>query len=96
MGRRGYPPEFRRKVIDLIDAGRKVADIARDLGISEQTIYTWRRQHRIDQSRASGRAEPSSTAFGNYRCWARSNRHNPSSFVPTATSPGPGARAIRR
>jgi len=24
MGRRGYPPEFRRKVLDLIEAGRKV------------------------------------------------------------------------
>lgn len=44
MGRRGYPPEFRRKVLDLIEAGRKVADVARDLGISDQSIYTWRRQ----------------------------------------------------
>ena len=39
MGRRGYSPEFRRRVLDLIDAGRKVADVARDLGISTQTIY---------------------------------------------------------
>ncbi|MCA1840929.1 MAG: transposase, partial [Actinobacteria bacterium] len=49
MGRRGHPPEFRRKVIDLLEAGRKVADIARDLEISEQTIYTWRHQHQIDR-----------------------------------------------
>ena len=49
MRRRGYSAEFRRKVIDLVEAGRKVGDIARDLGISEQTIYNWRRQHRIDQ-----------------------------------------------
>jgi transposase-like protein len=49
MGRRGYPPEFRRKVLDLIDAGRNVTDIARDLGISSQTIYNCRRQHRIDR-----------------------------------------------
>jgi len=35
MGRCGHP---RRKVLDLIDAGRKVVDIARDLGISDQTI----------------------------------------------------------
>jgi transposase-like protein len=40
MGRRGYPPEFRRKVLDLVEAGRKVADVARDLGISDQTIGT--------------------------------------------------------
>ncbi len=54
MGRRGYPPEFRRRVLDLIDAGRKVADVARDLGISSQTIYNWRRQHRIDQGLEPG------------------------------------------
>lgn len=54
MGRRGYPPEFRRKVLDLIEAGRKVADVAHDLGISDQTIYTWRRQDRIDRGVESG------------------------------------------
>jgi transposase len=40
VGRRGYPPEFRRKVLDLVDAGRPVADVARDLGISAESIYT--------------------------------------------------------
>lgn len=54
MGRRGYPPEFRRKVLDLVEAGRAVADVARDLGISDQTIYTWRRQDRIDRGLESG------------------------------------------
>jgi transposase-like protein len=54
MGRRGYPPEFRRKVLDLIEAGRKVADVARDLGISDQSIYTWRRQDRIDRGLEPG------------------------------------------
>jgi transposase-like protein len=48
MGRHGYPPEFRRNVLDLIEAGRKVAEVARDLVIGEQSIYTWRRQDRID------------------------------------------------
>jgi hypothetical protein len=38
MGRRGYSAEFRRRVVDLVAAGRKVRDVARDLGISEQ-IY---------------------------------------------------------
>ena len=30
MGRRGYPAEFRRRVLDLIDTGRLVADVAVD------------------------------------------------------------------
>ena len=54
MGRRGYPPEFRRKVLDLLDAGRSVADVARDLEISAESIYTWRRQDRIDRGLVAG------------------------------------------
>jgi transposase len=48
VGRRGYPAEFRRKVLDLVESGRAVAEAATVLGISEQTIYLWRRQERID------------------------------------------------
>ena len=54
MGRRGYPAEFKRKVLDLIEAGRPVAAVANDLGISDQSIYTWRRQDRIDRGLVPG------------------------------------------
>jgi transposase-like protein len=54
MGKRGYPPEFRRRVLDLVEAGRKVAEVAEDLGISVQTIYNWRRQDRIDRGLETG------------------------------------------
>jgi transposase len=54
MGRRGYSAEFRRRVLDLVAAGRKVTDVARDLGISDQIIYVWRRQDEIDRGRAPG------------------------------------------
>ena len=45
---RSCPAEFRRKVLNLVEAGRPIRQIAHDLGISEQTIYVWRRQHLID------------------------------------------------
>ena len=54
MGKGGYPPEFRRRVLDLVEAGRKVAEIAQDLGISDQTIYNWRRQDRVDRGLETG------------------------------------------
>jgi len=54
MARRGYPPEFRRRVVDLVEGGRKVVEIAAELGIDEQTIYTWRRQARIDAGSEAG------------------------------------------
>jgi transposase len=54
MGRPGYPAEFRRRVLDLLAAGRRVASVAHDLGISDQTIYNWRRQDRIDRGVQAG------------------------------------------
>nr|WP_281388690.1 transposase [Nocardiopsis algeriensis] len=47
VGHRGYPAEFRRKVLDSVEAGRSVADMAHDLDISTETVYAWRRQDRI-------------------------------------------------
>ena len=58
MGRRGYPPEFRRKVLDLVEAGRPIAEVAQALGISAQSIYTWRRQDRIDRGLLPGLSSP--------------------------------------
>lgn len=51
---RRYPPEFRRKVLDLIASGRSVADVASDLGVSDQTIYNWRNQDMIDRGVRQG------------------------------------------
>jgi len=54
MARRGYPAEFRRRVIDLVEGGRKVAEVSKELGVSQQTIYVWRRQARIDAGLEAG------------------------------------------
>jgi transposase len=51
---RRYPAEFRRKVLDLVDAGRPVAQVAHDLDISAQCIYTWRKQQLIDRGQLPG------------------------------------------
>jgi transposase-like protein len=45
---------FRRKVLDLVEAGRPIAEVAEALGISDQSIYTWRRQDRIDHGLVPG------------------------------------------
>ena len=37
-----YPPEFRRKVLDLLAAGRSVASLSADLGVSESGSCAWR------------------------------------------------------
>lgn len=51
---RRYPAEFRRKVLDLIEAGKPVAEIAEQLGITAQTVYNWRNQDQIDRGLRAG------------------------------------------
>jgi transposase-like protein len=41
---RRYPAEFRCKILDLVAAGRPAAQVAHDLQISAQVIFTWWRR----------------------------------------------------
>jgi transposase-like protein len=41
-------------VLDLLKAGRSVAQVAADLQISDQVVYNWRRQERIDSGQMPG------------------------------------------
>lgn len=48
MRRRGFAPEFRRRALELLDAGHSVHQVPQDPGVSDQSIYTWRKQRRVD------------------------------------------------
>jgi transposase-like protein len=53
--RRRYPKEFRKDAAALvIDQKRTVADVARELGLVEQTLGNWVRQERIDRGEREG------------------------------------------
>ena len=54
--RRGrYPKEFRRDAASVvIDQGRTIADVAKELDIVEQTLGNWVRQERIDRGEREG------------------------------------------
>jgi transposase len=54
VGRKGYPPEFRRRALELVAAGRPVVEVARLLEVSVHSIYAWRRQERIDEGASPG------------------------------------------
>jgi len=49
--RRGrHPKQFRKDAAALVvDQHRTVADVARELGVVEQTLGNWVRQERIDR-----------------------------------------------
>src|SRR5450755_3252295 len=49
-----YPVEFRRETVELVRQGRSVADVAKSLGVSHQTLRNWWKQIEVDQGRREG------------------------------------------
>ena len=50
-----YPPEFRRRALELIKISDKpLPAIAKDLGVTEQTLRNWRRRAAIYAGEAAG------------------------------------------
>ena len=47
-----YPRQFREEAVRLVrESGKSRARIAKDLGISEQSLYTWMKQDDLDIGR---------------------------------------------
>jgi transposase-like protein len=54
-GRRKFTDEFKADAVALVlDEDRSIADVARSLGIVEQTLGNWVRQARIDRGEKEG------------------------------------------
>jgi transposase len=45
---RPYPPEFRRKIIELARSGRRLDELAREFSLAPQTVRNWCKQHELD------------------------------------------------
>lgn len=46
-----YPPEFRRRVLELVRLGRSVNAVAREFDVARQTIMNWQKQDDLDSGR---------------------------------------------
>lgn len=46
-----YAPEFRRQMVDLVRAGRKPAELAREFNCTAQSIATWVAQAAADSGK---------------------------------------------
>jgi transposase-like protein len=57
-----FSREFKLAAVARMDAGEKVARVARELGVSRKSLYQWRDQLRESGARMSGRRGRSSTA----------------------------------
>lgn len=50
-----YPPEFRREAVQLTRTSEhSIAQVARDLGISNQTLRNWIKQADVDAGKREG------------------------------------------
>lgn len=52
--RQGYPPEFRRQMVELVHAGRSPAELAREFEPTAQSIRNWFAQSARDAGRGDG------------------------------------------
>jgi putative transposase len=48
-----YPPEFRRRALDLLETGRSVRDVAASLGIAESCLHRWKSRDLLDRGLTS-------------------------------------------
>ena len=46
-----YPPEYRRRIVDLVRAGRTPESLEKEFGMSAQTVRNWARQTDLDTGR---------------------------------------------
>jgi transposase-like protein len=51
---RPYPPEFRRRALDLVESGRAVRDVAASLGIAEACLHRWRHRDLVGRGLKPG------------------------------------------
>jgi transposase len=52
MGKRPtYPPEFRRRIVELVRSGRSVNSVATEFEVARQSIINWLKQDDLDSGR---------------------------------------------
>ena len=50
-----YPEEFRREAVELVRlSGRPIPSVAKDLGVSDQTLRNWVNQANVDAGKREG------------------------------------------
>ena len=70
-----YPQEFRAEAIRLVKtSGDSIARIAKDLGVSDQTLRNWVRQADVDAGRTPGLTTEERAELGELRKENRSLR----------------------
>jgi transposase len=54
MGQKHYPPEYKRRILELHRAGRQPNELAREFKLPMTTIYRWINQAKVDAGEREG------------------------------------------
>jgi len=54
MGRKHYPPEYKRRLVELYRSGRKVSELVDEFGVSETGLRKWIAQAEVDSGQREG------------------------------------------
>jgi transposase len=50
-----YPEQFRREAVELVKrSGQSIREIAKDLGVTEQSLRNWVKQYEVDVGKRDG------------------------------------------
>ena len=52
--RKRYPPEYKRRILQLLHAGRSYSSLHHEFGVHEQTIRNWAKQAEVDEGQREG------------------------------------------
>ena len=49
-----YPPEYKRRIVEVVRSGRTVTEVAREFSIPLSTLFRWLKQHEVDAGEREG------------------------------------------
>ena len=49
-----YDPEFRSQILEMVQQGKRPAELAAEFGVTATTIWKWVRQAKIDKGERAG------------------------------------------
>ena len=67
MGQKHYPPEYKRRIVDLVRSGRTATDVSREFKVPPGTISRWVRQAGIDAGESDGLTTDEKTELARLR-----------------------------